>query len=65
MYRPTSSSDPIREYGVPEAVSEEYQIAGVNAPGFYFWDKDFWQVTGPFDSLDTCKKALLESGRIP
>lgn len=59
-YRPTSGADPIRCYRKLPAA--EYDV-GYTGPGWYFWDKDWSQLHGPFESLERCREALEEYRR--
>jgi len=55
VYEVTSSADPIRYYG--KLHKSEYNT-GYNGPGYYFWNKTWDEVIGPFKSLSLCQKAL-------
>ena len=60
IYEPTSGSDPIRCYG--ELPKAEYGL-GYKGPGWYYWNKTWDRLRGPFASLEACRKALGRRGK--
>jgi hypothetical protein len=55
IYQPTSSTDPIRCY--QQLPRSEYSV-GYDGPGWYFWDRTWRHIHGPFSTLEQCQAAL-------